>query len=93
MVKQRYHKILYFIALTVVLSFLIFSNNGLLKFYQLNKDLSQLKKQISEANTQIKLLDRQIDSLKHSTIKLEQVAREKYRMKYDYEIPIRVKTK
>ena len=47
---------------------------------------------IDQANTEIELLDLQIDSLKNSTVKIEKVAREKYRMKYDYEIPIKVKT-
>ncbi len=93
MIKKQYPKIVYFLVLTLVFAFLIFNSNGLLKFYQLNKDLNQLKNQIKQANVTIEKLDLQIDSLKNSTVKLEKVAREKYRMKYDYEIPIRVKTK
>lgn len=93
MIKKQYPKIVYLLVLTLVLAFMIFNSNGLLKFYQLNKDLKQLKNQIEQANATIEKLDLQIDSLKNSTVKLEKVAREKYRMKYDYEIPIRVKTK
>lgn len=93
MIKKQYPKIVYFLVLTSVLAFLLFNSNGLLKFYQLNKDLKQLKNQIEQANVTIEELDLQIDSLKNSTVKLEKVAREKYRMKYDYEIPIKVKTK
>ena len=55
--------------------------------------LDNLRSKIEKANAEIELLDKQIDSLKNSTVKIEQVAREKYRMKYDYEIPIKVSTK
>ncbi|MEN8138704.1 MAG: septum formation initiator family protein [Bacteroidota bacterium] len=93
MVKQQFPKIIYFIVLAIVLVILIFSDNGLLKYYELNRDLDNLKTKIEEAKSEIQKLDLQIDSLKNSTVKIEKVAREKYRMKYDYEIPIKIKTK
>lgn len=93
MVKKQFPKIIYFIILSLLVVFLLFNNNGLVKYFQLNNELANLRTEIEKANLEIKLLDSQIDSLKNSTIKIEQVAREKYRMKYDYEIPIKVNTK
>lgn len=93
MVKKQFPKIIYFIVLTLLITFLLFNNNGLVKYFQLNNELDDLRTKIEKANSEIKLLDSQIDSLKNSTVKIEQVAREKYRMKYDYEIPIKVTTK
>ena len=92
MVKKQFPKIVYFITLSIIVAFLLFNNNGLVKYFQLNNELSNLRMKIDQANTEIELLDLQIDSLKNSTVKIEKVAREKYRMKYDYEIPIKVKT-
>lgn len=92
MVKKQFPKIVYFIALSIIVAFLLFNNNGLVKYFLLNSDLDDLQMKIEQANAEIELLDLQIDSLKNSTVKIEKVAREKYRMKYDYEIPIKVKT-
>ena len=93
MVKKQFPKIVYFIVLGLLIAFLLFNNNGLIKYFQLNSELDNLRSKIEKANAEIELLDKQIDSLKNSTVKIEQVAREKYRMKYDYEIPIKVSTK
>lgn len=92
MVKKQFPKIVYLIAFSLIAAFLLFNNNGLVKYFRLNSDLDDLRMKIEQANVDIELLDLQIDSLKNSTVKIEQVAREKYRMKYDYEIPIKIKT-
>jgi len=93
MVRKQFPKIIYFIVLLLLVAFLLFNNNGLVKYFQLNNELDNLRMEIEKANSEIKLLDSQIDSLKNSTVKIEKVAREKYRMKYDYEIPIKITTK
>lgn len=93
MLKKQFPKIVYLVILSMIVAFLLFSHNGLVKYIQLNNELDNLKTKIEEANSEIKKLDLQIDSLKNSTIKIEKVAREKYRMKYEYEIPIKIKTK
>ncbi len=93
MVKKQFPKLVYFIVLVLIVAFLLFNNNGLIKYFKLNNELSNLRSKIEKANAKIKLLDMQIDSLKNSTVKIEKVARERYRMKYDYEIPIKVSTK
>ena len=93
MLKKQFPKIVYLVILSMIVTFLLFSHNGLVKYIQLNSELDNLKTKIEEVNSEIKKLDLQIDSLKNSTIKIEKVAREKYRMKYEYEIPIKIKTK
>lgn len=93
MLKKQFPKIVYLVILSMIVAFLLFSHNGLVKYIQLNNELDNLKTKIEESNSEIKKLDLQIDSLKNSTIKIEKVAREKYRMKYEYEIPIKIKTK
>lgn len=92
MAKKQFPKIVYLIAIVLMTAFLLFNNNGLVKYFRLNSDLDDLRMKIEQANVEIKLLDLQIDSLNNSTIKIEKVARERYRMMYDYEIPIKIKT-
>ena len=92
MARNRFSKIVYLIVFSILVAFLLFSNNGLVKYFRLNNELDNLRLKIEKANLEIEKLDSQIDSLKNSTVKIERVAREKYRMKYDYEIPIKVKT-
>jgi len=92
MARKRFSKIAYLIVFSILVAFLLFSNNGLVKYFRLNNELDNLRLKIEKANLEIEKLDSQIDSLKNSTVKIERVAREKYRMKYDYEIPIKVKT-
>ncbi|MCK5456337.1 MAG: septum formation initiator family protein, partial [Melioribacteraceae bacterium] len=77
MVKKQFPKIVYFIALSIIMAFLLFNNNGLVKYFRLNSDLDNLRMKIEQANAEIELLDLQIDSLKNSTVKIEKVAREK----------------
>jgi len=93
MLKKQFSKIGYLIVFSVLVAILLFNDNGLVKYIELNNELDNLKTKIDEANSEILKLDMQIDSLKNSTVKIETVAREKYRMKYDYEIPIKIKTK
>ena len=92
MARKQFSKIAYLIVFSIIVAFLLFSNNGLVKYFRLNNELDNLRLNIEKANLEIEKLDSQIDSLKNSTVKIERVAREKYRMKYDYEIPIKVKT-
>ena len=92
MARKQFSKIAYLIVFSIIVAFLLFSNNGLVKYFRLNNELDNIRLNIEKANLEIEKLDSQIDSLKNSTVKIERVAREKYRMKYDYEIPIKVKT-
>lgn len=92
MIPKHFSKVIYFIVLGIVLVILIFGENGIIKYYELNKEFDNLKKQIKETELKIEQLDLQIDSLKNSTVKIERIAREKYRMMHSNEIPIKIKT-
>lgn len=62
------------------LAFLVFNQNGLLKFINLKKEINHLDMQIKNAEEKIKSLELEIDSLNTSKEKIERVAREKFHM-------------
>ncbi|MBA4407513.1 hypothetical protein C0389_09580 [bacterium] len=62
------------------ISFLIFNENGILKFLKMKSEMNQLNDQISKAEDRLKAINAEIDSLKTSKEKIERVAREKFDM-------------
>lgn len=69
--------ILIFIA---SISFMVFNENGILKFLKMKSEMNQLNDEISKAEDRLKALNAEIDSLKTSREKIERVAREKFDM-------------
>lgn len=63
-----------------MLAFMTFNDDGLLKYNRLKGELNQANERIKDAENQILMLEAEIDSLEHSLIKIEKVAREKYMM-------------
>ena len=63
-----------------VCAFLIFNENGLLKYLKIRKELAQMEIQIRKAEEKLSSLEKEIDSLQTSKEKIEQVAREKFHM-------------
>jgi cell division protein FtsB len=57
-----------------------FNENGLLKYWKMKKELKQLNNEILKSEELIRAMEAEIDSLKTSKNKIEQVAREKYDM-------------
>lgn len=90
MTKDRILKAVYIIIAITVITFLFIADNGVLKFLSLKSEISQLDKKIEDTKSQINRLSSEIDSLENSDVKIEQVARDKYRMKYEDEIPVRI---
>lgn len=74
-------------------SFLIFNENGLLKYLKAKKELKQMDEEIKKAEEKLFMLQHEIDSLKTSKEKLEKVAREKYHMMKKSENVFRVEEK
>lgn len=75
----------YFIILGVLLiagiSFLLFSENGYMKYSGMKNEISTLHFQLDSLNSEVKNLKAEIDSLKNnSASKIEKLAREKYHM-------------
>ena len=74
-------------------SFIVFNENGLLKFLKIRKELKQMDSEIKKAEEKLFILEREIDSLKTSKVKLKRVAREKYHMLKKTEKVFRIEEK
>jgi len=74
-------------------SFIVFNENGLLRFLKIRKELKQMDSEIKKAEEKLFMLEREIDSLKTSKVKLERVAREKYHMLKKTEKVFRIEEK
>ncbi len=73
-------RIFIIVVFLVAISFLVFNENGLLKYLKMKNELNQLNDQILKAEDRLRLLTAEIDSLKTSRAKIEKVAREKFDM-------------
>lgn len=90
MTKNKILKIIYIIFALIILTLLFINDNGVIKYFNLKKEIKELNRDISSSKMQIDKLNAEIDSLRNSDVKIEQVARDKYRMKFDDEIPLRI---
>jgi cell division protein FtsB len=69
------------ISISLILAFFLFFNEyGLLKYFKLKKELSDLSSQINDIESDLQNLRSEIDSLNNSNFKIEKVAREQFRM-------------
>lgn len=73
-------KIIIAVVIVAALGFLTFNENGLLKFFALRSELHDLNADIKNAEIKLDKLDAEIDSLQNSEKKIEEIAREKFRM-------------
>jgi cell division protein FtsB len=78
--KKLIYRIVFLTAALAVLAFITFNEYGLLKYFHVKKELKQLNNEILRAEERIKAMEAEIDSLKTSKDKIEQVAREKFDM-------------
>lgn len=91
--RIRISALIYLIAPVVILAFLIFNENGILKYLEVKDRVEALEKQINISEEQIQKIKEEIDSLKTDTYKIEKTAREKYNMKRPLEKGLDVKVK
>jgi cell division protein FtsB len=68
------------IIIVPVVSFMVFSNKGLLKRLQLEADKKEMLQKIDQAKVEQKLLEDQVKALDKDPRAVEKVAREKYGM-------------
>lgn len=73
-------RILIILIFLASISFLVFNENGILKFLKMKSEMNQLNDEIVKAEDRLKTLNAEIDSLKTSREKIERVAREKFDM-------------
>lgn len=90
MTKDKIVKIIYVIFVVIIVTLLLVNDNGVVKYFNLKTEIKELDEKIESIKTRIVKLNSEIDSLQNSDVKIEQVAREKYRMKYEDEIPVRI---
>ena len=81
------------VLLLAVCAFLVFNDGGLIKYLKVRKELSQMDMQIRIAERRLASLEKEIDSLQTSKVKIERVAREKYHMMKKNEKAFRVEEK
>ena len=67
-------------VVAVIIGYVVFNEYGILKYLKLENEINNLDDQIEKTESEIKENRLEIDSLKNSDVKIEQVAREKYRM-------------
>ncbi len=79
--KDRILTWIYLIILIFLILFLFFNKYGLLKYFELKREMNSIEHQIETSKKEIKDLDSNINLLKNSDEELEKVAREKYMMK------------
>ncbi len=90
MTKNKILKIIYIVLALIIITLLFINDNGVIKYFTLKNEIQELNVEINNSRLQIDKLSAEIDSLKNSDVKIEQVARDKYRMKFDNEVPIRI---
>ncbi len=74
-------KSIYLAFLIIAVLFLLFNDQGVIKYFKLKAEINELDEKIEQSKREIKQLTAEIDSLKHSDKKIEKIAREKYHMK------------
>ncbi len=73
-------KLIFLLAGTAIVLFLLFNENGIIKYLKLRREVKKLNEEILNAEEKLRSLDSEIDSLKNSRAKIEKVAREKFDM-------------
>jgi cell division protein FtsL len=88
--KKLVQRIIFVLLFLSIIGYLVFNENGLLKYMKLKNEINQLQIQIDSADQKLKTLQQEIDSLQTSQVKIEKVARERYDMKYPDENVIKI---
>jgi cell division protein FtsB len=83
--KDRLLTYLYLAILVFLILFLFFNKYGLLKYFEIKKEINAIESKIENSQKEIEKLDSNIQMLKNSDKELEKVAREKFHMKKENE--------
>jgi cell division protein DivIC len=79
--KDRILTWIYFVILIFLVLFLFFNKYGLLRYFELKREMNSIENRIEKSKSEIKDLDSTINGLKNNDEELEKVAREKFMMK------------
>ena len=92
--KNKISRYAFILLLLIGLGFLIFNNSGYIKYLKLKSEVKEIRKEESQKELENKNLQAEIDSLeKKNSIKVEQIAREKYGMMKKGEKIIKIEEK
>lgn len=91
--KDRLLTWLYLVILIFLVLFLFFNKYGLLKYFELRKEIQAIEREIERSKNEIDELDKDIESLEKNDAELEKVAREKFHMKKKNEKAYKFKDK
>lgn len=91
--KNRLISYMLILIVAVIIAFLVFNEYGILKYMKLENEINTLDEKIESTESEIKEHQMEIDSLQNSDVKIEQVAREKYRMHRKNEKSFRIEEK
>jgi cell division protein FtsB len=91
--KKEFFKWFILVIILLLLAFLTFNSNGLIEYFKTSQRNRILTEQIKDAERKIKKSEAEIDSLKNSEKKIEQIAREKYNMLKPNEEVLKVERK
>jgi cell division protein FtsB len=93
---KRKNLFLWFSVLVIfagALIFILFNENGILKFIKLRGEINKLDDDIKKAELKLNKLLEEIDSLNTDKAKIERVSRERYHMMLPNENVIRIQVK
>lgn len=93
MLTRNIKYLLVFVLLIAIISFLLFNEFGIIKYFKLKSEIVEISLRIKDAEENIEKMSAEIDSLNNSNIKIEKVAREKYHMLRKNEQALEVKEK
>lgn len=92
--KNKNYFLWFFVALVLLsFAFLVFNSYGLLEYWKATKRNATITEQIKKTEKEINKTGLEIDSLKTSEKKIEQIAREKYNMLKPNEEVLKVEKK
>ena len=93
MLPRNIKYLLVLAVLIAIISFLLFNEFGIVKYFKLKNEIDGITLRIEEAEKNIEKMNAEIDSLNNSNIKIEKVAREEYHMLKKNEQALEVKEK
>ncbi len=83
--KTNSFKIFLYAILILITSYLIFNDNGLIKFLQLRSELSSIQIQIKSTEKDLISIENKIQMMNSNRDSIEKIAREKFNMKSEQE--------
>jgi len=91
MLTRNIKYLLVLAVLIAIISFLLFNEFGIVKYFKLKNEIDEIYLSIEETEENIEKMNAEIDSLNNSNIKIEKVAREEYHMLKENEQALEVK--